>query len=397
MKKCVNEIDVLNKRVIVRVDFNVPIKDGKILDTSKIDKALETINYLISQNSKIVLLSHLGKVKSEEDKLINTLKPVYEYLKTVIKSNVYFSEVTRSIDLENKVNNLNAGDVILIENTRWEDFPKKLESSNDPQLSLYWSSLGDVFVLDAFGSSHREHASTCGIARYIPSCYGFLVAKELKYLDEYVLHAEHPFTVFMGGAKIDDKLKVIKVLIDKCDYLLLGGGLANTCLKVMGYNIGGSICSTNEEVLKEVSQLLNNYKNKIILPVDVIVGSTYDNNYIDYKLLDLVTDNETIMDIGVKTINQYKEIIFNQTKTFFMNGTPGKYEDNRFANGTKELCELLKNANCKKIAGGGDAVGAINKLGYDSSFNYLSTGGGATLLYIANGSLAALDKIEKGM
>lgn len=395
MKKIVNEIDIDNKRVIVRCDFNVPIKNGKILDSSKIDAATETINYLIEHNCKIILLSHLGKVRSEADKQKNTLKPVFEYLKTILKTNVYFYEKTRSLDLDNKVKGLNSREVLLIENTRHEDYPDKLESNNDIQLAMYWSNLGDIFVLDAFASAHRAHASTCGIAKFIPNCYGFLVAKEMANLDKYVNHPEHPFTIVMGGAKMDDKLALIKTLIKKCDFMLLGGALANTCLKVLGYDIGSSLASDKPEILKEVYKIVNEYKEKIILPTDAIIGRSYDANFVDYVTINELNIDDSINDIGVKTLNQYREIISNSTKTLFMNGTVGKYEDKRFANGTKELLEMIKNSPCTKVAGGGDALSAINTFGYQQCFNYLSTGGGATLEYIANGSLIALDVIAK--
>lgn len=396
MKKIVNEIDVQNKRVIVRCDFNVPIENGKILDTSKIDAATETINYLIDQNCKIILLSHLGKIKKAEDKEKNTLKPVYEYLKTILKTNVYFSEQPRSIELESKINGLSNKEVILLENTRYEDYPDKLESGNDIQLAMYWASLADIFVLDAFASSHRAHASTCGIAKFIPSCYGFLVNKEMTNLNQYIIHPEHPFTIVMGGAKMDDKLALIKSLIPKCDFMLFGGALANTCLKVLGYDIGSSLASEKPEVLKEVYTIVNQYKDKIILPTDAIIGRKYDQNFVDYTTINEIMIDDAIMDVGIKTLNQYREIINNSTKTLFVNGTVGKYEDKRFANGTKELLEMIKNAPCIKVAGGGDALSAINRFGYQQYFNYLSTGGGATLEYIADGTLVALEEIAKG-
>lgn len=396
MKKLVNEIDVQGKRVIVRCDFNVPVKDGNIIDASKIDAAKETINYLIEQNCKIILLSHFGKVKTEEDKINNSLKPVYEYLKEHLNTNVYFHEKPRSLDLELRIAELQPKDVILLENTRFEDVPDKLESSNDPQLAMYWASLADVFVLDAFASAHRAHASTCGIAKYIPSCYGFLVGKEISMLTQYVLQAKHPFTIIMGGAKIDDKLSLIKTLITKCDHMLLGGGLANTALKVMGYNVGTSLVSNDPEVLKEVYDIVNTYREKIILPTDVIIGRAYDEQFVQYAVLNDLTIDDIISDVGLKTLNQYRLILENETKMLFMNGTVGKYEDRRFANGTKELLEIIRNANCTKVAGGGDAVSAINKFGYQNDFDYLSTGGGATLEFLANGTLPAIEAIAKG-
>ena len=389
------DINVDGKRVIVRVDYNVPIKDGKILDDNKIRASLPTISYLLDKGCSIILLSHLGKVKTEEDALKNTLEPVALYLQNLIKRKITFSKQTRSYFLEETVHNMQPGDILMLENTRIEDLNGKLESGNDAQLAGYWASLGEVFVMDAFGSAHRAHASTSGIAKYLPSCIGLLVEKELDMLDKYVLNPEHPFTVLMGGAKIDDKLSLIKKLLPKCDHILLTGGLANTCLKVLNIPIGESIASEDEEVLKEVSTLLKQNKSKFMLPLDVVVGNSYNDEYVDYKVLMEIKEDDRIFDIGYNTIQKYKTVI-DESKTIFVNGTAGMYENEKFGNGTKEMFRILSESKANVIVGGGDSVSAAINFGYKEKFTYLSTGGGATLEYICDGKLEALEGLKKG-
>ncbi|MBR1416683.1 MAG: phosphoglycerate kinase [Bacilli bacterium] len=390
----IQDMDIDNKRVILRCDFNVPIKDNKILDDYKIRESLQTIKYIMDHNSSVIILSHLGKIKKEEDKLKNSLEIVAIRLQELLSSNVKFSKQTRSTALDELVNTLKPRDVLLLENTRFEDLPNKLESGCDAQLSSYWAELGDVFIMDAFGSSHRRHASTYGISKYLPTGIGFLIQKELKALNDYVLNPDHPFTIMMGGAKIDDKLDLMNKLLPKCDKMLLSGGLANTCLKVLGFNVGNSIVSDNSEILNKVKEMLVTYKDKISLPYDVIVTNTYDDTFIDQKGIEEVDSNEEIKDIGGKTIDEYKKII-NNSKTIFVNGTCGIYEDIKFANGTKEILRILAESNANVIVGGGDGASAARNFGYANSFAYVSTGGGATLEYIINEKLAALEDIEE--
>ena len=387
----IQNMNVDNKTIVLRCDFNVPIKDNQILDDYKIVKSLDTIKYLLDHNCKIVILSHLGKVKTEQDKVNNSLEIVAKRLKTLLNTNVIFSKVIMHDALKQKILSMNQKDIILLENTRFMDVPNKLESKCDDNLSKYFASLGDIFVMDAFGSSHRRHASTYGISKYLPSCVGFLIQEEVNNLNKYVINAEHPFTIIMGGAKIDDKLELMYKLLPKCDYMLLTGGLANTCLKVLGFKIGKSICSKDVDALAIVKEFLLTYKNKIILPYDVIVTNTYSDNYVNQKNIDSIDSNEEIKDIGGKTILNYKEII-NKSKTVFVNGTAGVYEDNRFANGTKEILNILSKTQADVIVGGGDAASSARTLGYGDSFKFISTGGGATLDYIINEKLAALEE-----
>src|SRR5574344_1500677 len=387
MLKNLQDMNITGKKIVLRCDFNVPIKDGKILDDNKILQSLETIEYLIDHQCKIIILSHLGKIKKESDKVKNSLEPVAKRLKELLKTTVIFSKQTRNYMLEEKVNKLASGDVLVLENTRFEDIPNNLESGNDPQLASYWASLGDIFVMDAFGSAHRVHASTAGIAKYIPSCIGFLVQKELTMLNDYVLNPEKPFTIMMGGAKIDDKLALINKLLPKCDYMLLMGGLANSCLKVLGFNVGNSIVATDDDVLAQAKEMLIKYKSKISLPYDAIVTNDYDEKYIANKSIDKIESNDIIKDIGSKTIAEYKNIIL-KSMTVFTNGTAGVYEDIKFANGTKEIYDILANSGVNVIVGGGDAVSAVRNFGFEDKFTYISTGGGATLEYIVNESLS---------
>lgn len=392
MKNRIQDLDVRNKRVLLRCDFNVPIKDGVILDDSKIIAALNTIEYLIKQNAKIIILSHFGKVKSESDKEKNSLAVVAAHLQKLVSTKVIFSKQPRSLFLEAKIAEMNPGEIMVLENTRFEDVPTKLESGNDPQLAMYWAGLADIFCLDAFGSAHRCHASTHGVAKYIPSCIGFLVQHEIQMLDQYILGAAHPFTIVMGGAKVEDKVELIESLLPRCDHLLLTGGIANSCLAVLGFNVGNSIRTTNPEIMLKLKDILIQYKDKIMLPIDVIIGRVYNDDFIEHVNINNVKDDDIIYDIGMKTIYKFKDII-DKSKTIFVNGTAGKYEDIKYATGTRELLEMITKSNAIKIVGGGDGVSAVKHFKLEEKFTFLSTGGGATLEYIINGSLPAIENI----
>ena len=273
MKKTIKDLDIKNKRVIIRCDLNVPIKDGTILDDNRIRESLETINYALDNNAKVIILSHLGRVKSEDDKKGKSLLPVAERLSELLNKEVKFIKDTRSNYLTNEVNNMKEKDIILIENTRFEDVNGSLESKNNEELAKYWASLGDVFINDAFGTLHRAHASNVGIASILPSAVGFLVEKELVMLDTCVNVKDRPFVVIMGGAKVHDKINVIDSLIKKADYLIAGGGIANTFLKAKGYDLKKSLVDL--ESIDYCKDLLNKYSDKIILPVDGYSSSEY--------------------------------------------------------------------------------------------------------------------------
>ncbi|MBO4245461.1 MAG: phosphoglycerate kinase [Bacilli bacterium] len=391
--KTIEQMDLDNKRVILRCDFNVPMTLGKINDDTKIQKSLKTIQYLIDHNCRIVIMSHLGKIKFEDDLPKNSLAPVCTRLSELLNRPVKFSPKTRGVELDTMVAGLQPGEVLLMENTRYEDLPFKLESKNDAGLADYWSSFGDIFVMDAFASSHRKHASTNGIAKLLPTCIGYLVMEEVENLDKYIINPKKPFSVLMGGAKVDDKLDLIEAMLKKCDYLVLTGGLANTCLRTLGFNVGESLVSLNQDIIERLKKILYDYKDKIILPLDVIVGNTYDSSYVDYKLIDQISVDDVIGDVGNKTIEKIKELVA-ISNTIFVNGTVGKYEDMRFANGTKDLFNVLKESNKIVVIGGGDTSAAINTLGFNGCFNYVSSGGGATLEYLTLGHMKSFEDIK---
>lgn len=394
MNNRVQDMDVKNKKVLLRCDFNVPVKDGVILDDSKIVASLRTIEYLIKEGAKIIILSHFGKVKSAEDKEKNTLAPIAIRLQELVKTKVIFSKQTRSLFIETKIDNMKPGEIMLVENTRYEDVPNKLESGNDVQLAMYWAGLADVFCLDAFGSAHRKHASTYGVARYLPSCVGYLVQQEVEALDKYVLNAEKPFTILMGGAKVEDKVELIETLLPKCDHLLLTGGIANSCLHILGFNVGNSLRTSDVAIMEKLKTLLIQNKDKIKLPLDAIVGNSYQTDYIEHVSIDKVKQDDCIYDIGLKTIEDFKKVI-DKSSTIFINGTAGKYEDSKYATGTRELLSYIADSKLTKVVGGGDGVSAVKHFKLEDKFTHLSTGGGATLEYIINEGLPCIKNITK--
>lgn len=376
--KLLNE-ELQNKRVILRLDLNVTIKDNQIVDDTKIKKGLTTLNYLLDNHNKVLIMSHLGKIKTEEDKKNNSLKIVCERLQELLNKEVYFVKETKGQELENS---LNTHDIVLMENTRFEDLDGKKESSCDLELSKYWASLADAFVIDAFGTTHRCHASTYGIGKFIPAYYGFLIDEEIKGLSPIINDVKRPFVVIMGGAKVDDKVALIESLLERCDYLLVGGGIANTFLKANGKEIGSSLYS--EEYVDKVKELIDKYASKIKMPNSVVVN---ENNEIKTINIDEISESASIYDIGNETVYKYSEIL-NNANTIFVNGTMGMYEDANYKKGTELLYQIISQTKAYKIAGGGDAVASVNKLGYASKFDFLSTGGGATLEYIADKQIA---------
>lgn len=373
--KTIKDIDLKNKKVVIRVDYNVPMENGIIKDSSKIKKSLRSINYLLENNCRVVILSHFGRIKSEEDKAKNSLKIVAKELANLLGKNVKFLNNCFGDKVKSIVDNCGLGEVILLENTRFMDIYDKKESGNDLALAEYWASLGEVYINDAFGSMHRAHASTAGIAKFLPHAIGFLVMDELEHLNILIHNTPHPFTVFMGGAKVDDKLPIIKSLIERCDYLLVGGGIANSFLKAKGADIGNSIATSDEGILNELKKLMDEYKGKIVLPVDFTI------------------DDGIIYDVGNKSIEVYKKYI-DKSEIIFVNGTCGKFEDERFMEGTSNLFKILNDSGKKVIVGGGDTASACIKFGFKDSFDFISSGGGATLEYIADGTLKALEWME---
>lgn len=390
MKQLIEKANLKEKRVVLRCDFNVPIKNGNVLDETKIMKSLDTINYLLNANAKIIILSHLGRVKTEEDKEANSLEPVKEVLERMIGRPVLFEKEILSAKTKEVALALKPGEVLLLENTRFLDVPNNLESKLNEEVAKELATLGEVFVFDAFGTAHRNHTSVVGIAKYLPSYLGFLVQKEVEMLDKTLKNPEKPFTVLMGGAKVDDKLPIIETLLPKCDYLLLSGGIANSFLRALGLDVGASLKTENMETLEKLKELMLKYRGKFAFPLDVVIEQTFDET-VKMKNINMIEPNDVIKDIGSKTIKKYRGII-KASKTVFMNGTMGIYEEKEYKNGTIEIFNALKESEAINVIGGGDTISALNALGFRASFTNVSSGGGATLEYIANGTLPGLEE-----
>ncbi len=387
MKKSIKDFDLNKKRVIIRVDFNVPIKDGVITDDNRIVESLETINYAINHNAKVILLSHLGRVKEEADLAKNDLKPVAKRLEELLKRKVIFANKTR--ELEPLVDKMNYGDVLLVQNTRYEDLDGKKESGNDQELGSYWASLGDIFINDAFGTCHRAHASNVGIASHLPSGVGFLVEKELNAFEPVLINPERPFTVIMGGAKVSDKIGVIENLVNKADHILIGGGMAYTFLKAKGIDIGSSLL--DDESIDFCKKMLSKNEKKIVLPIDHVCA----NEISDTAKVTISEDITGIgLDIGPKTIELFKSYLEN-SKTIVWNGPVGYSELSNFANGTKKLMDIITSTDALTIVGGGDTAAAAIKLGYKNKFKHISTGGGASLELLEGKVLPGIEIIEE--
>ena len=377
MKKTLRDFDLNNKKVIIRVDFNVPIKDGEITDDNRIVESLKTINYCLDKGAKVILMSHLGRVKTEDDKLTNTLEPVAFRLSELLGKEVVFVDETRGELLEREINNLSSGEVLLMENTRFEDIDGKKESGNDEELGAYWASLGDIFINDAFGTAHRAHASNVGIASHLPNGIGFLIEKELDNLESAVNNPDRPFTVILGGSKVSDKIGVIENLVEKADYILVGGGMMFTFLKAEGYEIGKSLLDT--ESIDFCKDMLNKYPNKIILPVDCVCANELsDESNVRIAKISDIHEDELGLDISSGTIDLFSTYL-TTSKTIIWNGPVGAFEYDKFKDGTLNLCELLSKLDAKVIIGGGDTAAAAIKFGYKDKFSHISTGGGASL------------------
>lgn len=392
MKKTIRDFDLSGKKVIIRCDFNVPIQDGVISDDNRIVESLPTIRYAMENGAKIILMSHLGRVKTEEDLAENTLLPVAKRLSELLNKEVIFISKTRGEELEEAINSLNNGDVLLMENTRYEDLNGKLESNNDEQLGKYWASLGDIYINDAFGTAHRSHASNVGIATYLPSGIGFLIEKELNILGEAINNPVRPFIVILGGAKVSDKIGVIKNLVKIADYILIGGGMSYTFLKADGKQVGKSL--VDEEQLDFCKEMLANYRNKIILPIDVVCGKEIsEETPVKECGIDEIGVDDMGLDIGKKTVNLFWEYL-EKSKTVIWNGPVGVFEIEKFSNGTRELCEILSKLDITTIVGGGDTGSAVINLGYEKYFTHISTGGGASLSLLEGEILSGIDAID---
>lgn len=386
MKKTIRDYDLNNKKVIIRVDFNVPMKDGVILDDTRIRESLPTIKYALMNNAKVILMSHLGRIKTEKDKENLSLKNVSKRLSQLLNKEVIFVPFTRGLELEKSISNMKQGDIVLMENTRFEDLNGNLESGNDSDLGKYWANLGDIFINDAFGTCHRSHASNVGIASNIPSGIGFLVEKEIKNLSVVLNNPNKPFTVIMGGAKISDKVSIIDSLAKKADNILIGGAMAFTFLLATGLNVGSSLVDENS--ISIALDLLKKYENKIILPIDAVVSDSINGKGIE-KFVSDIKSNDIGLDIGSKTVEIFGEYLI-ESKTILWNGPVGYVENSEFQGGTRGLCEILKNLDACKIVGGGDSASAIINLGYKDYMTHISTGGGASLEFIEGKQLPGI-------
>lgn len=391
--KTIRDLDLNNKKVLIRVDFNVPIKDGKIVDDTRIVGALPTIQYALDNNAKVILMSHLGRVKEEADLEKNNLAPVAQRLCELLKKDVKFVNATRGPELEEAINNMNNGDVLVMQNTRYEDLDGKKESSNDPELGAYWASLGDVYINDAFGTIHRAHASNVGIPTNMKenSAIGFLIEKELNALS-ILDNPEKPFMVVLGGAKVSDKIGVIENLVTKADKILIGGGMAFTFLKAEGYNIGKSLL--DEENLDFCKNVLSKYQDKIVLPVDVAVTNEYTNDE-EYRQKDIteISEDEMGLDIGSKTLKIFEDYL-STAKSVIWNGPLGVYEFEKYKVNTDSLLKFLVDNNIKTVLGGGDIVAAAGVAGLKDKVYHASTGGGATLEYLEGKVLPGVEAIK---
>ncbi len=393
-KKIVSDLDLKGKVVLTRVDFNVPMKDGAITDDNRIVQALPTIKYILENDGKLVLFSHLGRVKTEEDKKGKSLAPIAKKLEEYLGQKVLFIPYTRGQVLEDAIKALKEGEVLMFENTRFEDVDGKKESKNDPELGAYWASLGDVFVNDAFGTAHRSHASNVGIAANISEvAAGFLLEKEIKFIGGAVDNPVRPFVAILGGAKVGDKIGVINNLLKKADKILIGGGMSYTFFKALGYEIGTSICE--DDKLDLARQLLKDADGKIVLAEDIKITTDFSNDT-PVKIVDFdkIPSDQMGLDIGPKTLAKYEEIL-KTAKTVVWNGPVGVFEFSNFAGGTIGICEALANLkDATTIIGGGDSAAAVIQNGYADKVTHISTGGGASLEYLEGKTLPGVACVD---
>ncbi|MDO5360231.1 MAG: phosphoglycerate kinase [Jeotgalicoccus sp.] len=393
MKKTLEDVELKGKKVLIRADFNVPMKNGKITDDTRIKAAVKTISYVLAKGGKVILFSHLGRIKTKEDKREYSLAPVAERLSDIMGKEVLFSDKTRGKDLEAGIEGLKNGEVLMVQNTRYEDLHNSKESRNDAVLGKYWASLGDLFVNDAFGTAHREHASNVGISEHLPTVSGFLMQKEIEFIGGAVDNPKTPFAAILGGAKVSDKINVIDNLINKADKILIGGGMANTFLKAQGHSIGTSL--VEEDNIKVAEELLEKADGKLILPVDVVVAAEFSNEAEHSNVsVDNIPDDMMALDIGTETVKLYEEAL-KGAKTVVWNGPMGVFEMSNFAQGTVGVCQAIAELeDAVTIIGGGDSASAAQVLGFADQFSHISTGGGASLEYLEGKELPGLKAID---
>lgn len=387
-KKTVKDIDVNGKKVLVRCDFNVPIdsETGKITDNRRIRAALPTIQYLLDNNAKVILCSHLGRPKGEFN-LKYSLKPVAEELSKLLNKDVKLAKDVIGENAKELTANMKEGDIVLLENVRFH----KEEEQNDPEYSKALASMAEIYVNDAFGTAHRAHSSTTGVADYLPAVSGFLIEKELEFLGGALENPAHPFVAILGGAKVSDKIGVIENLLDKVDTLIIGGGMAYTFYKAQGHHIGTSICEEDKlDLAKSILEKAQEKGVKLLLPVDNHVSSEYSNNG-EEKMVNSteIPDGFMGLDIGPKTIEKFEEAV-KDAKTVVWNGPLGVCEFDKFATGTKAVATMLSKIDAITIIGGGDSAAAIEKLGLADKMTHISTGGGASLEFLEGKTLPGI-------
>jgi len=386
-KKNITDIDVKGKKVLVRVDFNVPIKEGKIKDDTRMTAALPTINYLLENGAAVILFSHLGRPKDEPDPQFS-LAPVAEHLATLIPNKVNFAEDCIGEVAEAASARLKPGEVLVLENTRFY----KAEKKNDPEMAMKFAKLADIYVNDAFGSAHRAHASTEGIAHYLPAVAGFLMEKEIRYLGQAIADPARPFVAILGGAKISDKIGVIDNLLQKADAVLIGGGMANTFLKAQGFEMADSL--VEEEAVQTAKELLVKGGDKLHLPVDLVLGNAFDNDAeIKVTVVENVPAGWRVLDIGPASVEKYAKVI-SGAGTVVWNGPMGVFEIPKFAKGTFGVAEAVAASEAVSIIGGGDSVSAINQSGLSEKVTHISTGGGASLEMLEGKILPGLAALQ---
>lgn len=398
-KLTVEDLDLKGKKVLMRVDFNVPVKDGKVGDDNRIVAALPTIKYVIEHDGKAILFSHLGRVKKEEDKPGLSLRPVAERLSNLLQKPVTFVPVTEGKQLEDAINNMKDGEVLLVQNTRYEDVKDgeyvKRESGNDPELGKYWASLGDVFINDAFGTAHRKHASNVGIATNMPgkAAAGFLMEKEIKFLGDAVDNPQRPFVAILGGAKVSDKIGVIDHLLEKADKIIIGGGMAYTFFAAQGKKVGNSLLEKDK--IDVAKQIMNKAGDKLVLPVDNVVADKFDNDANTQIAEGNIEDGWEGLDIGPKSIKLFESVL-KDAKTVVWNGPMGVFEMPNFAKGTLAIGRFLGTLNnATTIVGGGDSTAAVKQLGVADQLTHISTGGGASLTYLEGKTLPGIAAISE--
>lgn len=388
-KKTVRDIDLKGKRVLMRVDFNVPMQDGRVTDDKRIRASLPTIQYVLDQGASVILMSHLGRPKGGPDPEFS-LKPAADVLAELLGRPVKMAPDCVGPEVEAMAKALQPGEVLMLENTRFHPGEEK----NDLELAKQLAALGDVYVNDAFGSAHRAHASTEGVARFLPAVAGFLMEQELEYLGRATANPEHPYIAILGGAKISDKILVVENLLAKCDKLIIGGGMANTFLAAKGYNMQDSL--VEEGSIETARAILEKYGDKIILPVDVVIADKFEaeanSQVVD---VDKIPAGWRVMDVGPKTLELYRQAL-QGAKLIVWNGPVGVFEFPKFAEGTFTLARMLAESGAITVIGGGDSASAVKKAGVAKQMTHVSTGGGASLEFLEGkelpGVAALLDK-----